>query len=253
MNLFARKKKLRITLAVVSAMLIALLVACAVYVGDYYRADADALAAFAPSSPVTCETWDDGTVVVRPDGMEPTAGFIFYPGGKVEHTAYIPLMEALAAEGVVCVLAEMPFRLAVLDINAAGRMTAQFPEVENWYLGGHSLGGSMAASYLASHAEDFEGLILLGAYSTADLSGTDLSVLSVYGSEDGVMNREKYAENKPNLPENFTEVVIDGGNHAYFGLYGEQDGDGTASVTPVEQIAQTAEAILSVMEVRNEN
>jgi dienelactone hydrolase len=248
MSLFSRRKKLWLSLAAVGIALTVLFAACAIYVGDYYRADADALAAFAPQSSVSCETWDDGTVVIRPDGTEPTAGFIFYPGGKVEHTAYIPLMQTLAAEGVVCVLIEMPFRLAVLDMNAADGVTARFPEVENWYLGGHSLGGSMAASYLASHAEDFEGLILLGAYSTADLSGTDLSVLSVYGSEDGVMNSGKYADHKSNLPEGFTEEVIDGGNHAYFGLYGEQEGDGAASITPTEQIRQTAEAILSVME-----
>ena len=111
----------------------------------------------------------------------------------------------------------------------------------------------MAASYLASHTEDFDGLILLGSYSTADLSESGLSVLSVYGSEDGVLNREKYAEYKPNLPEGFTETVIEGGNHAYFGAYGEQEGDGTATVTPAEQVRQTAEAILSLLEVSHEN
>lgn len=68
---------------------------------------------------------------------------------------------------------------------------------------GHSLGDSMAASYLADNTNDYEGLILLGSYSTADLSGTDLSALSVYGSEDKVLNREKYNENKSNLPDNF--------------------------------------------------
>jgi dienelactone hydrolase len=162
-------------------------------------------------------------------------------------------MEALASEGILCVLVEMPFRLAVLDMNAADGIPAAFPEVEHWYLGGHSLGGSMAASYLASHTEDFDGLILLGSYSTADLSGSGLSVLSVYGSEDGVLNRDKYAEYKPNLPEGFTETVIAGGNHAYFGAYGEQEGDGVATVTPAEQLRQTAEAMLAMMEVAYED
>ena len=80
----------------------------------------------------------------------------------------------------------------------------KYPEIEEWYIGGHSLGGSMAASYLADHADEYEGLILLGSYSTADLSETDLEVLSVYGSEDKVMNRVKYEENKSNLPHNQT-------------------------------------------------
>ena len=253
MKLLTRKKKLWITLAAVLAAVIALTAVCALYLGDYYPANTEALEAFSPVHPVTREEWKDGTVVIRPEGRDPVAGLIFYPGGKVEHTAYTPLMEALASEGILCVLVEMPFRLAVLDVNAAEGIPEAFPEVEHWYLGGHSLGGSMAASYLASHTEDFDGLILLGSYSTADLSGSGLSVLSVYGSEDGVMNREKYDGYRPNLPEGFTEVIIEGGNPACFGAYGEQEGDGTATITPAEQLRQTAEAILTLLEVSYEN
>ena len=253
MSLLARKKKVWITLSAVLAAVIALTAVCALYLGDYYPANTEALEAFSPVHPVTREEWKDGTVVIRPEGRDPVAGLIFYPGGKVEHTAYPPLMEALASEGILCVLVEMPFRLAVLDVNAAEGIPEAFPEVEHWYLGGHSLGGSMAASYLASHTEDFDGLILLGSYSTADLSGSGLSVLSVYGSEDGVMNREKYDGYRPNLPEGFTEVIIEGGNHACFGAYGEQEGDGTATITPAEQLRQTAEAILTLLEVSYEN
>jgi hypothetical protein len=110
-------------------------------------------------------------------------------------------------------------------------------------MAGHSLGGSMAASYLASHKADFEGIILLGAYSTSDL--TDKRVMSIYGSEDGVMNREKYDKYKINLPSDFTEEIIAGGNHAGFGMYGIQDGDGIATITTVEQIEKTSDAILT--------
>lgn len=249
MTAFARKKKLWISLSVILAAVIALTAAVALYLGDCYRADLDADGVFSPVNPVIREVWEDGTVIFRPDGGETVAGLIFYPGGKVEHTAYTPLMAALASEGILCVLVEMPFRLAVLDMNAAEGIPEAFPEVEHWYMGGHSLGGSMAASYLSSHTEDFAGLILLGSYSTADLSETGLSVLSVYGSEDGVLNREKYAEYRPNLPEGFTETVIEGGNHAFFGAYGEQEGDGTATVTPAEQVRETVAAILSMLEV----
>lgn len=101
----------------------------------------------------------------------------------------------------------------------------------------------MAAAYLAEAAEDFEGLILLGSYSATDLSKTDLSVLSIYGSEDRVMNGETYGTSKTNLPEDFTEVILDGECHAYFGMYGPQDGDGTPKISNEEQIALTAEAI----------
>lgn len=244
MTILTHKRKLWIALAAVLTVVIILTAVCALYLGDYYPADTEALEAFAPAAPVVSEEWKDGTLITRPEDRDPVAGLIFYPGGKVEHTAYTPLMEALSSEGILCVLVEMPFRLAVLDMNAAEGIPEAFPEVERWYLG-----GSMAASYLASHTEGFEGLILLGSYSTADLSGSGLSVLSVYGSEDGVMNREKYDGYRPNLPEGFAEVIIEGGNHAYFGAYGEQDGDGTATVTPAEQLRQTAEAILTMLEV----
>ena len=133
----------------------------------------------------------------------PAAGFIFYPGGKVEISAYEPLMQACAAQDILCVLVSMPFHLAVFDKNAADGIQEQYPQIDSWYIGGHSLGGAMAASYVSKHADSFDGLILLGAYSTADISETALRVLSVYGSEDGVLNRSKYEKNKSNLPENF--------------------------------------------------
>ena len=123
------------------------------------------------------------------------------------------------------------------------RSASEYPQVTEWYLGGHSLGGAMAASYAAEHAEDLRGLVLLGAYSTADLRDSGLKVLTVYGSEDGVMNRENYAAGLALLPEGAEELVIDGGCHACFGCYGAQKGDGTPQISNEEQIERTAEAI----------
>lgn len=228
--------------AAIAAILLITVLVCAIYVSDYYRADTEAIAAFAPVDRITELKLDDGTLAYIPE--KPAAGFIFYPGGKVEYTAYAPLMEACAAEGVLCVLVEMPFNLAVLDIDAAKGIQEQYPEIKNWYIGGHSLGGSMAASYLAEHTEEFEGLILLGSYSTADLSEGAVEVLSVYGSEDKVLNREKYAESISNLPADFVEVVIEGGCHAYFGMYGSQNGDGTPTISNEEQISATVNLVL---------
>lgn len=94
---------------------------------------------------------------------EPTAGFIFYPGGKVEHTAYAPLMKRLSDAGVLCVLTEMPFNLAALDMNAAEGIVKAYPQVDRCHIGGHSLGGSLAASYAADHADELAGVVLLAA------------------------------------------------------------------------------------------
>lgn len=229
----SKRKKLLITFLSVFVVIALMIGGCAVYIGDYYRTDTEAVAAFLPQG-TSWETEPDGDIVFEPEGA--TKGLIFYPGGKVEYTAYIPLMQSLSEKGILCVLVEMPFNLAVFDMNGADGIKEQYPEIDEWYIGGHSLGGAMAASYLSEHTEDFEGLILLGAYSTADLSDSDIDVLSVYGSEDKVMDMEKYAENKINLPEDFKEVIIDGGCHAYFGMYGKQDGDGTPTLTNKEQI-----------------
>ena len=246
MNFLSDKRKRKIFIITTSVVLALAVIAgaCAIYLSDYYRADDEAIGAFLPQGAAWKEE-PDGTIIFEPEGA--TKGLIFYPGGKVEHTAYIPLMQACAEEGILCVLVEMPFNLAVLDVNAADGIQKEHPEIKDWYIGGHSLGGSMAASYLADHAEDYKGLILLGSYSTADLSDTDLAVLSVFGSEDAVMNREKYNENKSNLPGDFTECVIDGGCHAYFGMYGAQDGDGTPTVTNEEQIRLTVENIVGML------
>ena len=230
----------------VLAVLTAGIGACAIYVGDYYRADYDAVAAFAPMDAVTTEVLDDGTLVFQSENA--TKGFIFYPGGKVEYTAYQPLMAACAEQGILCALVKMPFNLAVLDINAAEGLREQYPDIEDWYIGGHSLGGSMAAAYLADHAEDYDGLILLGSYSAADLSNAEIDVLSVYGSEDLVMNRVKYDESKSNLPGDFAEVIIEGGCHAYFGMYGAQEGDGNPAISNEEQIVLTAEIIFQAIQ-----
>lgn len=156
-------------------------------------------------------------------------------------------MQLCAEQDILCVLVKMPCNLAVLDIDAADGIQEQYPDIQEWYIGGHSLGGSMAASYLSEHTNDYEGLILLGSYSTADISNTNLNVLSIFGSEDKVLNHEKYDENISNLPEDFTEVVINGGCHAYFGMYGTQDGDGTPTIRCEEQLQESATAISNFM------
>ena len=237
-----QKKSVQIIAAVCAAAML-MVAACGVYLGDYYRADMDSIEAFTAEA-VRTDTLPGGDLVFYPESAE--AGLIFYPGGKVEYTAYIPLMKALAADGVLCVLVQMPGNLAVLDMDAAEGIPEMF-DIDTWYIGGHSLGGSMAASYLSDHTDDFEGLILLGAYSTADLSNSGLEVLSLYGSQDLVMNREKYAKYRENLPTDLTETVIDGGCHAYFGMYGPQDGDGIPTISNEAQITITAEAICDLV------
>lgn len=169
-------------------------------------------------------------------------GFLFYPGGKVEETAYLPVLCNLAGADICCVLVKMPFRLAVFDADAAAGVMEDFPEISRWYLGGHSLGGAMAAGFAAEHEEELAGLVLLAAYPTKEIK--TLPVLSLYGSGDGVLNREKYRESIP-LAAHLTEHVIEGGNHAQFGNYGVQEGDGAAGIAKEEQWQETVDFILN--------
>ena len=239
-----KRKLLIISISIISTFAI-FIGACAIYFADYYHYDEGAIAVFSPEENITVSALEDGNVVFAP--KDATTGFIFYPGGKVEHNSYQPLMAALAREGVLCVLVEMPFNLAVFDINAADGIQEKYPNIEKWYIGGHSLGGSMAASYISSHTEEYDGLVLLGSYSTTDISNTNLDVISIYGSEDKVLNLEKYNENKSNLPADFTEIIIDGGCHAHFGMYGPQNGDGKPFISNSEQIRLTVENIVKMI------
>lgn len=240
-----RRKRLWIILGVLLAAILLVCAGFAVYVGDYYHADETAVQAMAPADGIVTSKADGDDLVFAPPS--PKAGLIFYPGGKVEYTAYAPLMRACAERGILCVLLKMPWNLAVLDMNAADGIAEQFPDIDAWYIGGHSLSGAMAANYAAGHSGEFEGLILLAAYSTKDLSGSDLAVLSIYGSEDDVLNMEKYEANRDHLPADAIEVVIEGGCHAGFGAYGPQDGDGTPSISGKEQIERTAAEIQDLM------
>lgn len=217
------------------------------YVNDDYDATDIAQAALVSSEKVEVTDGNPVQLVPKEESQSET-GIIFYPGGKVEADAYAPLMQALAGEGYATFLVEMPFGLAVFDVEAAAQIITDNPNVTNWFIAGHSLGGSMAALFAEKNLPDLSGLIMLAAYSTVDLSQTELSVLSIYGSEDQVIDAEKVDEFRPMLPENSAEIVIEGGNHAQFGSYGPQEGDGEAAITPESQHQQTVEAIKEFIE-----
>lgn len=237
-------KRYQKVLIAAMALILVMLLGVGIYVGDYYHTDTEASAALLEQLDYRFGIRGGFLEYAPADGTF-SKGIIFYPGGKVEHTAYEPLLAACAEQGILCVLVKMPGNLAVLGMNAAEEVLALYPEVEEWYIAGHSLGGSMAASF-ASGSEEIDGVILLAAYSTESLEGK--RVLSIRATEDQVMNREKYEQYRLNLPEDATELTIEGGCHAGFGCYGPQDGDGQPTISAEEQIRQTVDAIVSFME-----
>lgn len=242
-----RKSRIRITAAIAAAAVLAVAAAFAVYVNIYYHADDKALlAASGSGNGISVTETEDGNIVFSPQN-EAETGIVFYPGGKVQQEAYAPLMRKLADEGFICVLVKMPMRLAIFDVEAADKVISENPELD-WYICGHSLGGAAAAMYAAENADRLSGIIFLAAYSAEDLSDSGLEAVSVMGSEDGVLDRDAYRENLRNMPDDFTETVIDGGCHAGFGNYGKQKGDGTPRINSEKQQKETAEAISNALE-----
>ena len=209
------------------------------YVAVYYKADDTALAAMISDDAVRVIESDYGYLF---DGPSDSDALIFYPGGKVDERAYAPLLRSLAAAGVDVCLVKMPFRLAVFGVNGADKVLGAH-SYARYYLGGHSLGGAMAAQYASQSAERLSGLVLLAAYPTKELPAA-LPVLSIVGSEDGVVNGEKLQAGRHLVQGEYREQVIQGGNHAYFGSYGAQKGDGSPAITAVEQRARTVEIIM---------
>ena len=240
----SNKKKILIAVVAALAVIILLCCVCLVFVLDCYEADMDAISAFVTESEIGYTT--DGAYTVFPP-VGATKGFIFYPGAKVEHEAYLPLMEACADKGILCVLVEMPLYFPLIGSELAEGVQEKFPEIEDWYIGGHSLGGYAASMYLDKNLDKFEGLILLASYTAVDFKGKDIDVLTVYGTEDQIMNRERYEEGLALIPEYYTELAIEGGIHAYFAMYNGQDIDFAKGITNEEQLFMTADAIAEFM------
>lgn len=238
---------------VISITLVAVIASSAIafkiYASNYYKADTDMIAEVESQDTATVIEYDDDTLLFVPNSEDDVkAGIVFYPGGKVEYTAYSALMYELAERGYVCILTRMPENLAFLNIDAASDYSDIISNVSTWYMAGHSLGGVAAGMYISNLAESsdtmtYDGIILLASYINKDLSDTDLRLLSIYGSNDTVLDYESYYSYESNWPSDSTEYVIEGGIHSYFGCYGIQSGDGDPQITNLEQIEQTADII----------
>lgn len=219
-----------------------------VYASDYYEAG-DTATALTTELSETEELFEtDGSIAVGQSDAE--VGIVIYPGAKVDPYAYVPLADVLSDQGYYCVIAKMPFNLAFFGIDAATDIMNSAPEVDEWWIAGHSLGGAMAAQFASSHPSELEGVILLAAYAASDLSTTNLDVEIIYGSNDGVLNRAALEENVGNLPHNAAMHVIEGGNHAGFGDCGPQEGDGECSIGASEQWRITSSEVSERIEAR---
>ena len=205
----------------------------------------EALAALESGPDVQVET--DPWLTFTPTDAQPTLGLILYPGGRVDPRSYAPPARQIAAAGYLVVIPPVPLNLAVFSPNIAAKVMAAHPEIEIWVVGGHSLGGSMAASFAYSHPDRVAGLVLWASYPAGNnpLADRDLPVLSIYGTQD--MGLEGIEASRDLLPAHTQWVVMEGGNHAQFGWYGPQPGDGEATISREEQQAQIVQATVAFL------
>ena len=210
----------------------------------------EAYSAMEPGGGISVETtpW----LVFQPSDSVSKAGLVFYPGGRVDYRAYAPAARSIAEQGYLVVIPRMPLNLAVLAPNTALEVQMAFPKVEHWVVGGHSLGGAMAAQFTEQHPELVEGLVLWAAYPPegTDLMEQNLLAASIYGSLDGVASQARILSSAEQLPPMTRWIEIPGGNHAQFGWYGPQAGDNEARISRADQqahaIAATAELLKAI-------
>lgn len=222
-----------------------------IYLTSYYEADTLALNSLKSDSLV--EVKENKDILFEPTiSNAKKIGLIFYPGAKVEPSAYAPLAKEIASNGYTVIIAKMNFNLAILSPNRADDIISDHQDVDTWVIGGHSLGGVMASNYALDH-DEMKGLILLASYpqNKTNLSNEPIKVLSLWGSNDGIADLNKVIDAENVMPTDSKFIEIKGGNHGGFGDYGHQKGDGESSITNKEQMIEASKYIMELMEGLN--
>ncbi len=218
---------------------------------DAHPPEPEALAALNETSAIEIETEPWLTFAPTSPDRPVTTGLILYPGGRVDPRAYAPAARLIALRGYRVVIVPMPLNLAFFAPRRADAVIAAYPEIQTWAVGGHSLGGAMAALYVDRAAPDaVAGLALWAAYPAEpnDLSDAeDLTALSIYATRDGLMTEEEFEASRPLLPSNTRWVTIEGGNHTQFGAYGAQQGDQPATISRTAQQGMIVEATVGLL------
>jgi hypothetical protein len=188
-------------------------------------------------------------LVFNPVSSSNNSGFIIYPGGRVDPRSYAPLAHSIAAEGYFTIIAPMPLNLAVFGVNIASDIINSYPQISSWAIGGHSLGGTMAAQFAYENPSKIKGLVLWAAYPASgnDLSKHNILVITIHGSNDGLVSSSQIQDSLKLLPPTTIRVEIAGGNHAQFGWYGDQPGDNKAEMTRELQQSQIVNATLQLL------
>jgi hypothetical protein len=238
--------------------------ACNENLHHFYPAMQEALDAMVSDSMVTVRTveveeWEEDSnyyYAFEPNNVDPTVGFIIYPGAWLDPRAYAPAAHAIAAQGFLTVIVKMPDDVAVKGHKRANEIMSEYPGIKRWSIGGHSLGGSFSCAYAKEFTDKLAGVILWASYPSQSfrLDDTELKAISIYGTNDG--HPETIEASAEHLPAGAEFVKIEGGNHTQFGYYDTspmayQEGDNPADITREEQQAQVIQATVVFLEQFN--
>lgn len=242
-----RRRILTIVGACVLAVLVVAVGAFLVWANDTYAAEPAGLVAVQEDPRVELDDQGD-VVVLRPTGASDDRGLVFLAGAKVDPQAYAATFQEVAAEGTTVVIVKPFLNLAILERRPLDAFTDHAPEVGSWAVGGHSMGGVKACSYAESGEVD--ALVLLASYCSGDALAdrTDLDVISVSGTQDGLATPEKIDDSLADLPAGTEVVRIDGASHAQFGDYGVQPGDNAPSISDEEARERISEALVPFLD-----
>ena len=217
---------------------------------DAYPPLAPATAALA-SSPSVKVSEEDGVVSFEPAENPRAFGFVFIPGARVDYRAYAPALRRIAEKGIFVAIVKVRLNMALFDPSAPERAIAKFPQIKNWAIGGHSLGGVGAANFAAQNPSRFKGIVFWASYPVDDaLKISGLKALSIYGTND-MAGTEPFDESRALLPADARFVAIEGGNHAQFGAYGPQSGDREATIPAEAQWTRAADETAAFIESLN--
>jgi hypothetical protein len=241
-----KKLNFKLIAAILVAGLLIAIGAFVVWANDAYPPGEPALQALTSDALVNVDL-ESGVYTFTPADTAPALGFIFYPGGRVDYRAYAPVLRMIAENGYFVALVPAPLNLAFFDINAAEPVLAHHPEIKQWVVSGHSLGGVAASVFAKDHLAQLDGLVFFASYPADDsLKQADIKVLSIYGTRD-MAGLEKFEETKALLSADTQYVVIEGANHAQFGSYGPQAGDNQAAISAEQQWSQITAATLEFL------
>lgn len=207
------------------------------------KANADEHALQALQSDYKVVVTEERDIVFRPASNRPAIGVILYPGGRCDARAYAPVMRPLSAAGALVVVPNMPLRLAVMDANRAAKIVAAHPDIDRWIIGGHSMGGAMAAAFVYKHPEVFKGLFFMASYPSGmhAMPDSKLPVTMIYGTHDFITRKSEFEASYERLPRHTEFVAIEGGDHYQFGSFGNVDI--TATISRDQQQTETIRAL----------